>query len=878
MRGLFFFSVISLVVSPLHATHNRAGEITYTRIAPLTYEVRIVTYTNALSPVDRCQLKISWGDDTFSEAKRINGQKSLRCEFYSGEIIQNNIRKNVYTARHTYSRVGTYKIFLFDPNRNAAVKNIPNSVNTPFYIEAFLVIDPFLGGNNSPQVLAPPINQGVVGVPFRHSISAYDIDGDSLRYEIVNCKGTQGQEITSTYTSGQGNLSLETLSVDENGTITWDKPTEEGIYNIAVKVLEYRKTDKGFFPVGSIVRDMQIEILKSANQPPQIQAESYQCVEAGKEIKFDVSFSDPDGDNLGIYSYGGVYLLENKAAFITIKDTTSPVKLPFLWQTSFENSRLYPYKVTFEAIDQLHKNLHTDGSQPQQHLHGLSNSKVVSILLVSPPPKILEVKRVDWEEKVRVAWEKYVDTNAIGYEVYRTLGNTKYTKDPCNRNFFSAGFTKVGEVTGRSNTEFDDTNLGQPFQKEKAYFYAVVAKYTDRPPSYPSEFHAVTLVSPGAALEKVSVKKTSISSGEVDISWKRVSQFPEGTQEEKIGYLLEHRSASGVFEKIETKSSLADTTFVHQSVDTYQKSNTYRISLVDLSNNNTPLYYGTFASSYFTQLEPTNKKIQVSFQENVPWQTDSIYVYRETKEPFVFEKVGVITDTLYTDKQLNNGQEYCYKLKVFGSYSDLGVLINESQINCASPIDNIVECVPQVSSHFDCKKNIYKIEWDNAALKCSDIVSYEIQTAPKGKTNFHAVKTLSKEEREYHIEVKNINHCFRVIAIDDKNNRSMPGKTLCADPCPSVSFPNVFTPNADGVNDFFIPIGLPGLQALEIQIYDHLGRLIFDSDEVDFRWGGSDKQGSDCPVGVYFYFSKTRRTLGQETLEATHEGFVHILR
>jgi len=48
-----------------------------------------------------------------------------------------------------------------DPNRNAGIINIPNSVNIPFFLETTLVINPFLGNNNSPELLNPPHRQCV---------------------------------------------------------------------------------------------------------------------------------------------------------------------------------------------------------------------------------------------------------------------------------------------------------------------------------------------------------------------------------------------------------------------------------------------------------------------------------------------------------------------------------------------------------------------------------------------------------------------------------------------------------------------------------------------------------------------------------------------
>jgi hypothetical protein len=57
---LIFFSINTF------ATHNRAGEITYRQIGPLTYEVTITTYTKADAPADRCELTLHWGDETES--------------------------------------------------------------------------------------------------------------------------------------------------------------------------------------------------------------------------------------------------------------------------------------------------------------------------------------------------------------------------------------------------------------------------------------------------------------------------------------------------------------------------------------------------------------------------------------------------------------------------------------------------------------------------------------------------------------------------------------------------------------------------------------------------------------------------------------------
>ena len=67
--------LILILLNIVHAfaTHNRAGEITYTHVAGFTYEFTITTYTKvsgASADADRPRLGISWGDGTFDSINR----------------------------------------------------------------------------------------------------------------------------------------------------------------------------------------------------------------------------------------------------------------------------------------------------------------------------------------------------------------------------------------------------------------------------------------------------------------------------------------------------------------------------------------------------------------------------------------------------------------------------------------------------------------------------------------------------------------------------------------------------------------------------------------------------------------------------------------
>ncbi|MEI6885023.1 MAG: gliding motility-associated C-terminal domain-containing protein [Bacteroidota bacterium] len=66
-----------------------------------------------------------------------------------------------------------------------------------------------------------------------------------------------------------------------------------------------------------------------------------------------------------------------------------------------------------------------------------------------------------------------------------------------------------------------------------------------------------------------------------------------------------------------------------------------------------------------------------------------------------------------------------------------------------------------------------------------------------------------------------------------------------------VYFPNAFSPNGDGKNDDFHPIG-PVLYNFKMTIYDRWGQQIFTTTNQETGWDGNSK-GKPCQVDVYSY-------------------------
>lgn len=76
-------------------------------------------------------------------------------------------------------------------------------------------------------------------------------------------------------------------------------------------------------------------------------------------------------------------------------------------------------------------------------------------------------------------------------------------------------------------------------------------------------------------------------------------------------------------------------------------------------------------------------------------------------------------------------------------------------------------------------------------------------------------------------------------------------KPITIKPETYLYIPNTFTPDGDGVNDFF-EASTVNYKQLEIEIFDRWGELIFTSDKIRFRWDGKYK-GALVQDGVYVY-------------------------
>ena len=92
-----------------------------------------------------------------------------------------------------------------------------------------------------------------------------------------------------------------------------------------------------------------------------------------------------------------------------------------------------------------------------------------------------------------------------------------------------------------------------------------------------------------------------------------------------------------------------------------------------------------------------------------------------------------------------------------------------------------------------------------------------------------------------------------------------------------LDLPNVFTPNGDGVNDYFYPRQLltKGMTSFSMNIYNRWGQLVYQTSSLDGRGWDGNFNGQPQPEAVYVYIIDAGFKDGQVE---HHQGNLTLLR
>lgn len=862
---LFLLILLLPVFAPftVFATHQRAAEITFRHVKDLTYEITLVSYTFTPSPANayRNFLTINWGDGTSSDIER-------KVTTY----LPDDITYNKYVGNHDFPGPSTYTISCEDPNRNGGIFNIPNSINTPLFIYSELTINPFIGGyDNSPVLLIPPVDNGCVNQIFYHNPGAYDADGDSLSYKLVPCRGALGQIIPGyTYPHASKSLTLDAVT----GDLVWDSPEQQGEYNIAILIEEWRNGSK----IGSVLRDMQIIIVACNNRPPVIDSVFDTCVEAGKNLRFPVNAYDPDSNNVTLTATGGPFVLARDSAFLDPNPATGhgEVQALFRWNTVCDHVQKRQYQVFFKV---------KDDAKPVS----LAAIKSINILVIGPAPKNLTATPMG--NTIALNWNNYSCTNATGYYIYRKADSTGYIPNYCETGVPPyLGYAQIDQVTDISRISYLDDNKGAGLMPGLKYCYMVVAYYPDKAESYASNEVCATLKKDMAVITNASINTTSETTGSIYVAWSKPTEIDTVQIPGPYKYIVgrSRSDAPDRFVLVDSLTNLNDTIFTDSLLNTVQYHYLYRIDLYNVTPGNRFLIGSSqVASTIFLIAAPTDKMVKLIWNNEVPWNNHQFTAYRKSPGGTTYDSIGTSTVPNFNDKGLINGLNYCYKIKSTGNYSASGFIdpiINLSQEICATPIDNIPPCPPLLTINTICEASANVLSWTKPADSCpDDIAKYYIYYI-KVKGNPVLIDSiLNPFDTSYtHKPPYAIAGCYGVVAIDSVGNRSDTSNIICIDNtfCPQYSLPNIFTPNGDNWNDYFIPFpGYTSVSEVNMKIFDRWGKLVFETNNPDIQWDGKDRTTNQpCSDGTYFYICDVFEITLYGSVKRNIHGSLTILR
>lgn len=858
MKKAIFAILLFGITTGLKATHNRAGEITYRQISQYEFEFTITTFTYTLSAADRDALEVQWGDNTYSIAQRAS--KLELPDFY---------RKNTYIARHKFPGPGTYEIVMQDPNRNFGVVNIPNSVNVIFSIKTTMVINPVLGANSTPVLLNYPIDKAAVGRTFIHNPAAYDIEGDSISYKLTVCTKENGIPIEN-YSFPKASKKLYVDSI--TGDLVWDAPVDSGIFNIAMNIEEWRNGVK----INNIVRDIQVDVLNSKNNPPENPPLKDICIVAGDSIRLTFTSIDPDNDKVTQTATGGPFVVKSSPATLTplVSDKGVATSV-FRWLTNCSHVRKQPYSVVLKSED----------NYAQLKLVDLDN---FNIRIMAPKPENL--KAVPSNNAIALKWSRTICSNATGYMIYRSTSSIPNVTDSCAGGLIpNSGYELIATIKSINDTAYIDNNRGTGLNLGINYCYRIVAYFADGAMSYPSDEACSTLIPGNPSLLNASVQVIDEVNGEIYVSWAKPQQLdtiPALGPYEYILYKSNQLNGSNFTQLTSYQTAtLLDTFYIDKGVNTNAYPYLYKVELYNNApGNRFKIGDAEVASSMYPNLLPGDNQVEIRFARNVPWLNNQYVIYRKNPATLAFDSIGFTNSELYVDRNLANNQEVCYRVKSYGFRELNGVRFNNvnwSHIACTTPIDTTKPCAPELTVRSVCDSSVNIINWNNPNLTCAnDVVSYKLYYKSQISSDVQLLAEIKNpNETSYrHTSMESLAACYEITAIDSFGNESNPSMLVCIDSCGGYDLPNVFTPNGDPYNEIFKSYNPNNyVNKVNMQIFNRWGKLVYKTDNPAINWDGRDQNSKQfVPTGIYYYICDVfePRLTGIEARTIT--GFIHL--
>jgi gliding motility-associated-like protein len=414
----------------------------------------------------------------------------------------------------------------------------------------------------------------------------------------------------------------------------------------------------------------------------------------------------------------------------------------------------------------------------------------------------------------------------------------------------------------------------------------ILALFRDGTPGYPSVEVCDVLIPGTPAILQASVEKPDLE-GEILITWAKPQELD--TLPGPFEYILFRSDLDALglnlnqIHSFQT-SDLNDTSYLDTLLNTIDYPYSYKLDLYhDEPGNRFLIGRQEVVSSTWIEIEGRDNANLIQVRKNTPWVNDEFVIYRQNPNTLQFDSIGITTETDYLDGGLENGREYCYRVKTIGRRNVDNIhfdAINMSHIGCGTAVDSVPPCPPSLTAESFCDSNYNFLVWTNPNNVCADdVVKYNIYYSPLLEGNLQLVdSTLAPGDTSYfHFLPESLAGCYAVTAVDSFNNESNYSVIACVDNCIDYKLPNVFTPNGDGINDIFKPSNYAFVERVDMKIYNRWGTLVYETEDPDINWNGKRMNTNQLvSPGVYYYVCDVyeNRLTGLEVRNIV--GFVYV--
>ncbi|MFN3876319.1 MAG: hypothetical protein ACK4L7_10460, partial [Flavobacteriales bacterium] len=315
LRRLLLSTALALASAWSLATHFSGGEIYWTCLGNNQYRITLMVYRDCAGMnVDQnvtVQLNSPCGNTSMMLTHNGPVEISQLCDSQLPNSTCNGgtlpgIQHYTYTGVVTLAPCDSWTISYTNIYRNNAIVNLvaPGTQRTHIRAVVNTLVSPC---NDSPQMSNSAIPYVCLGYPVTYSFGAWDPEGDSLSYELINAMGLNGAPIPYnppfSYQEPITGLTLDPATGQVSFTLNL-----MGNWVVVVRVNQWLN---GVL-VGSVMRDMQFIAYPCANAPPdpdtgtigsltgtavQTGPRAIRVCESGS-FCFTFSISDPDLPNV----------------------------------------------------------------------------------------------------------------------------------------------------------------------------------------------------------------------------------------------------------------------------------------------------------------------------------------------------------------------------------------------------------------------------------------------------------------------------------------------------------------------------------------------------------------------------------------------------